>query len=134
MKKKTLKITERGYAGHFCASRSCSFRRNTLLEYGDRRIVVSTVGNYRPHYHGFGTGRKGENEIGVNRFYETMAFEAKKEGVYWEADVTKEVSFKSKWAIDKLELETDKEADEMHEKVVKELSKNLVRGTTPLTE
>jgi hypothetical protein len=122
---KTVKRTERGWAGHFCASRSCLYRRNTLLECGDRRVVVSTVGNYQPQHKFFNPGDKRENEIGINRFYETMVFEAMKDGAYWEADVTKEVPFDSDWTIDELEQETDIKADEMHEKVVEEIIKKL---------
>lgn len=109
-----IKRTERGYAGHFIGSSSCNFRRNTLIECGEKRIVVSTVGNYQPYY-------LCDNRIGLGRTYETMAFEAKFEDPYWEADVTKEFPFESKWAISTLERETDKEADEMHEAVVEEI-------------
>ena len=83
-------------------------------------MVVSTVGNYRPEY------KNGPDTIGYERYYETMAFKARKDGVYWEADIGNEFPFESNWAIDHLEQETDKEADEMHEKVVKEISKKLL--------
>lgn len=114
-KVKGVKITERGFAGHFCASQWCWFRRNTLIEIGDKRIVVSTVGNYNPPH-----GNKGQ-EIGYGRYYETMAFNAIKKGIYWEADVSREITFKSKWSINELEFESDMEADMMHDNVVKEL-------------
>lgn len=125
---KKLKITERGWAGHFIASSSCLYHRNTLIEYGNKRIIVSTVGNYKPKI-SFGEKLdKREQEIGINRFYETMAFEAMKKGVYWEIRVEKEIPFKSNWAISELEEETDLKADKMHEDVVKELSKKIVRS------
>lgn len=121
--KHKLKITERGWAGHFCAASHCSFRRNTLIEFGDRRIVVSTVGNYNPP-----SSRKEireDKQIGWNRYFETMAFEAQYIDPYWEANVSKQLDFESDWAIDKLERESDHEANDMHEKVVKELSKKI---------
>lgn len=119
-----IKITERGWAGHFCGSGSCGYRRNTLVENGRKKIVVSTVGNYQPHGK-INKKDKFENTIGCDRYYETMVFEAKKRGVYWEADVMKEVNFKSNWALDELEEETDLKADKMHEKVVKEIIKKI---------
>lgn len=121
-----LKITERGYAGHFIGSNSCSFRRNTLIEYGNKKVIVSTVGNYQPDIIKELPERI-QHEIGINRTYETMAFLAKKEGPYWEANVSQEFPFKSNWALSELEYETDAKADEMHEKVVKEISNNLIK-------
>lgn len=128
-KENILKITERGYAGHFCASMGCAFRRNTLIEYGNKRIVVSTVGNYRPKNDGLMPEKytKEEQEIGVDRTYETIAFWARYEKPYWEADVSRQVDFNSKWAIGELTFETDFEADKMHDNVVKELSDLLIK-------
>lgn len=121
-----VKRTERGWAGHFIASQHCGFRRNTLLEYEDKKWIISTVGNYRPP---FPTGFQPSisQEIGHNRTYETMAFEAQQKGVYWEIKVDKEIPFQSNWALSKLEEETDLEADAMHEKVVEELSKEITK-------
>lgn len=112
--------TERGWAGHFICADSCFFRRNTLLECGDDRIVVSTVGSYRT---------KGKIEtIGADgRYYETMAFKAYKNGPYWEAHVSEQLNFDSEWAIcaessEELPDDVDNLADQMHEAVVSELS------------
>lgn len=108
-----VKITERGWAGHFIAVNGCAFRRNTLIECGEIRWVVSTVGNYRCQ-------NKVET-IGSGRHYETMVFEAQWEAPYWEADVSKYVHFDSEWALEGVERESDIRANEIHETVVKEL-------------
>ncbi len=118
-------ITERGWAGHFICSNSCLFRRNTLISFGRNKYVVSTVGAYLPE------GKDSIETIGAGgRYYETMAFKAKKESGYWGADVSKEISFNSRWSIcaeSVMELpETvDNLANEMHDQVVKEISKTL---------
>lgn len=114
------KRTERGWAGHFICALSCMFRRNTLLENGDEKIVVSTVGGYRYN-------DKLETIGAGGRYYETMAFKAKKEGPYFEADVSEQLSFDSEWAIcaespEELPDDVDNQADQMHEAVVSELS------------
>jgi hypothetical protein len=117
--------TERGWAGHFCAAHSCLFHRNTLIECGDRRIIVSTVGNYRL--------QEKMETIGHLRYYETMAFEARLEGPYWDANVSESVDFFSPWAIradsvEELPDGVDNLADEMHEAVVAELMKKMKGG------
>jgi hypothetical protein len=75
------KITYRGWPGHFCMGHRCVFHLNTLIEFGEKRVVVSTVGDMRP------TARI--EEIGLDRYFETMAFYAVKEGKYWEANMIK---------------------------------------------
>ena len=116
-----VKITERGWAGHFIDSANCRFRRNTLVEYGEKRIVVSTVGLYVPE-----NASKFE-EIGHGRFFETMAFEARKvnypTGAFYETDVFKEVSFDSPWSYDN--LGQDFEANTGHDVVVNEIAEKL---------
>ncbi len=67
-----IKRTERGWAGHFICGDRCRFRRNTLLEFGDVRIIVSTVGAM------YVDGKL--DSIGVDRYYETMAFHAEHDG------------------------------------------------------
>lgn len=118
--KKTIKVTERGWAGHFVAAGGCRFRRNTLIESGRKKIVVSTVGLYYPSY-----ATKGPEIIGFDRYYETMAFKAQKEGAYWEADVTKQLDFESNWALDYFNDSSDNDANEMHDTVVAEFVEKL---------
>lgn len=113
---------ERGWAGHFCAASNCRFRRNTLLECWGERIVVSTVGDC--HF----DDRSDPHEIGCDRYYETMAFRAKLDGPYWDADVQQEIHFESKWSIDHCKPGADNEANDMHEAVVAELTERLLKG------
>lgn len=116
--------TERGWAGHFIDANRCRFRRNTLLEYGETRIVVSTVGLMDEFL------QEGLfMEIGHNRYFETMAFHAKwVDYRYWDADVTREVSFESPWAI--ADMDAEDRANNMHEAVVTELMRRLEAGDT----
>ena len=117
-----VKVTERGWPGHFICAHRCLFRRNTLIEYKDKKWVISTVGAMR-------TLDGKLDMIGYNRFFETMAFEAIDQDQYLDADVTKEISFDSELGLfaeswDKLIAEhplVDKDANDMHEKVVSEL-------------
>lgn len=115
-----VKRTERGWAGHFCASSMCLFRRNTLLEYKDIRVVVSTVGLMRDIL-----DESKFTMIGGNsRYYETMAFYAHwVADRYWDADVSREFDFESPWCIN--EVDADDRANDMHEQVVKEIKANL---------
>lgn len=121
MIKNDVKITERGWAGHLIFADACKFRRNTLLEYKDKKWVVSTVGAMPASKYSFDKNKNGFETIGLGRYYETMAFEAKKEGIYYEADVEKQLDFENKWYIDDCNFNTDQQANDMHENVVKEL-------------
>ena len=122
---------ERGWAGHFICANRCRFRRNTLLEYNGTEIVVSTVGLMEnpPEL----VRDKPElfpkfEELGYNRYYETMAFYANpKDTRYHDIDVSKQINFDSEWAI--AELDANDKANDMHEMVVKELSTKLIDGT-----
>ena len=118
-----VKVTERGWAGHFILADRCLFRRNTLLEYKGKKWVVSTVGAYR-------NCENKMDSIGYRRWYETMAFEAKERFGFIEADVKKEIFFNSEWGIwgDSWEEvckncndTPDNAANDMHDKVVSEL-------------
>ena len=121
-----VKRTERRWAGHFCSSNRCAYRRNTLLEAGGRKIVVSTIGNYRP------IRTEELTEVGHGRYYETMAFVAKQQDKYMDASDI-QVGFDSKWFIGPKEREEefdnmDNIADAMHEAVVAELSERLAEN------
>ena len=120
---KQLKVTNRGWAGHFICAHRCRFRLNTLIEYGDIRIVVSTVGGME---HPLKEGKF--DTIGLNRHYETMAFRAKFDGTFWDADVQRQVYFDSEWAYPNLEDELA--ANDGHYKVVDEISEGLLAGDT----
>lgn len=115
----SVTITDRGWPGHFICGHRCTFRRNTLIECGERRVVVSTVGNMLTR------DESGREEIGHNRHYETMAFEAKREGSYWEADVCQQLDFDSDWCIEGVTEDSDLRAGEMHEAVVAEFVAKL---------
>jgi hypothetical protein len=116
---KRVTRTERGWAGHFICSHDCLFRRNTLLECDDIKIVVSTVGGMRH--------RETIETIGYERYYETMAFHADPSDTrYHDIAVSHQVEFESPWAID--HTDADDEANDMHEVVVSELEGKLCRG------
>jgi len=119
-----LKRTERGWLGHFICGDRCRFRRNTLIEFGRQKIVISTVGNL------FIDGKL--EMIGADRYAETMAFKAKKEGIYWEADVRKPVDFDSRW--ESSITDDDNKLNDMHEAVVTELLLKIMRGSLPKGE
>ena len=117
-----VKRTERGWGAHYICAEDCRFRRNTLLECEDTRVVVSTVGNYTP-----GDGCKTET-IGSDRYYETMVFHAEFEDPYWDADVSRQITCPGKWKIATLRREADHEANLMHEDAVEAITQQLLRG------
>lgn len=116
-----MKITERGWAGHFICADRCRFRRNTLIAHDAKSIVVSTVGNFHDEV--------GMREIGYKRWYETMVFRATEENGYMDADVGQELGVDSESAINgSLRASMDQEANDMHEAVVLEFVNKLGRG------
>lgn len=123
---KEVKRTERGWAGHFCCSDSCKFRRNTLLECGEIKVVVSTVGNYFDSRGNF-------DHVGIGRDYETYAYYVDPAtGPYKDIDVERQIYFESTGAylIKKGDKFPDLKANEMHETVVQELTEKLQKGVT----
>jgi len=121
-----IKITERGWGGHFIGASQCRFRRNTLIEFKDIKIVVSSVGLFYP----MPDDRKA-HIIGHNRYFETMAFLAKSDDTrYHDADVSKSIYFDSDWATS--EVDADDIHNIKHDTIVKEISGKLVAGTITL--
>lgn len=129
-----VKRTERGWAGHYICADRCRFRRNTLLEYQDKKWIVSTVGNFVP------STRK-TDMIGANRWYETMVFEAEMKNGYIDADVTKQIYPENDWGIwgesweqvITLHPYPDNDANDMHELIVNEMAARIVERRGRMT-
>src|SRR3712207_2143515 len=115
-----VKRTERGWAGHFICAYRCAFRRNTLLEYKDQKIVVSTVGRMYDD--------KGKlDTVGHNRYYETMAFMSdSKDTKYYDIDVEKEIQLDCEWCLGDVNA-NDNKANDMHENAVRWISEQMVK-------
>ena len=121
-----VKRTERGWAGHFILSYRCLFTRNTLLEYKNVAIVVSTVGRLQK-YGNRNFNNKDFETLGIDRYYETMVFHTdKNDKEFQDIDVSKQIYFDSDGAIN-IEY-ADNEANEMHETVVVEMIKKIKKG------
>ena len=124
MTKMTPKVTFRGWAGHFICADTCDFKLNTLIEYEDVKIVVSTVGlllNPLP------LGDCKYTTVGHNRYFETMAWHAELlENKFWDMDVSRPVDFESSWRYEKLDSEL--EATAGHYKVIEEICEKLKKG------
>lgn len=117
---KKVKRTERGWAGHFICADRCLFRRNTLLEYENIKIVVSTVGRLFAE-------RQGRMEIvtvGSERYYETMAFYSDpNDTVYHDIDVERYIELGCDWQLNEID---DNKANNMHEMAVEWVSAQIV--------
>ena len=132
--KRKIKTTERGWAGHFICSHDCRFRRNTLVECGEKRVVVSTVGDM--HYNASCAKIMGKSvndpiEIGHKRHYETMAFKATLQGQYWDADFGAEEYGVAEFGFmvtDKNHDIADDLANAMHENNVGYIAQQLREG------
>lgn len=121
----TVKRTERGWPGHYVCASHCLFRRNTLLQKDDINIMVSSIGNMS-----IGPNSIGLECIGANRIYETMVFVATKQGPYWDADVTRQISLGLNWGIspDNIPDDVDNRANEIHEAHVDEIIRLMENG------
>ena len=117
-----VKITYRGWAGHFICAYRCQFQLNTLLEYKDTKVVVSTVGRMLKNPQRL---EDGFETIGHNRHFETMAFYAFKDSDgFIDAEPGNEYPFSSEWAYE--DPEDEMKATKGHWKVVEEIKNNLL--------
>ena len=109
--------TERGWAGHLVGANRCKFKRNTLLENGDVRIVVSSVGHmYEP---------SGFVQIGLDWHYETMVFHAEWRPPYWDTNTKRRISTRNPWTLNESDFGSDQKANIMHEAIVAEITEAL---------
>lgn len=117
-----VKRTEQGWIAYYILADRCLFRRNTLLECGDVRVVIGTVGLLRDR-----ADTKFET-VGHDRHFETKAFHAyRKDGRWWEADTCHEIrDIDAPQTI--VELDADDRANLMHEAVVDEMILKLADG------
>jgi hypothetical protein len=125
--KPRVKRTERGWAGHYICALRCRFRRNTLIECGDVKVVVSTVGLQEKMP--FDDLEDKFERVGPGRYFETMAFYTRDGDTrYNDADITRRFNFDSPWRID--EIDADDRANDMHEAVVEEIMGKLQNDET----
>jgi len=115
-----VKITYRGWPGHFICGDRCVFHLNSLLECGDLKIVVSTVGMLKTENGNYDT-------IGCDRYYETMAFVAKRENEFYDANVNKQLEIESRCCWGKLKDEW--KANKGHWKVIEEIKNKMLNGS-----
>jgi hypothetical protein len=123
-KAQKVKVTYLGWPGHYCASRYCVFHLNTLIEYGEKRFVVSTVGNQWE--------QKGDMfrtiPIGCSHYYETMAFPAVLRDRYWEAETSSSIKLSGVATTNAHDYHSDIKAQAMHEAIVQEIIGRLLQG------
>ena len=117
-----IKRTERGWCGYVRGHQYCLFRRNTLIEYDNKKIVVATLGNYINPFEYRNT------PIHDDVWYQTIAGYAVENNGYWEIDGNKQILIKSEHILQGTEEEMfdnypliDQTANDMHEKVIEEM-------------
>jgi hypothetical protein len=105
------------------------FRRNTLLEYGDVRIVVSTIGRFVAPDEMAGILKDKHIILGPDRYYETLAWHAKKYDYGWDSNIGRgQLRFAGPWAIPHVDETSDADANQMHEMAVEEITARLEEG------
>lgn len=130
-----IEVVERGWAGHFCLSDRCLFRRNTLISKGKDRLIVSTVGNCIERALSTNMIALTGATIPKNEaVYETKCFIAENRHGYIDSNVTQEIYLEDtkvyiyRWEEQKAPLNIDNLANNMHENFVTKIV-NLLKTT-----
>jgi hypothetical protein len=110
--KQKIKETWRGWQGHLCVH--CRFHLNTLIEYKDKKIVVSTVGNWLDDM------IKKYGTIGIGRKFETYVFNADLSNEWLDADVTEQLAFSGAY-------NTEKQAQKGHYKILNQVKEYIIK-------
>lgn len=113
---------ERGWPGHHILATRALFRRNTLLECKETKVVVSTIGLIRSRQVSSGF----ETLDNAGSFFETKVFHCRKDDSrYRDADFNREIKFQaygvpSHEPLDFTvkEVDADDKANQMHDSVV----------------
>lgn len=125
-----IQVKERGWPAHFVLADKCTFTRNTLLQHGQNRVVISSVGCLLSSY-------KSDAEIemiGSGRYYEVKAFVAIWEDNVWAADVQKQIDLECNQVITEMTDDSHIKADLMHDEAVAEVMMNLLNNPDYLAE
>lgn len=111
-------VSHRGWPGHFIQNSRCRFHCNTLIEFGETRVVVSTVGHMIEDDRVVPIGSGG-------RTYETMVFHAEldEEGVWEAGDRQVEIRGQHEWT-----GFNDLGPQRGHDAIVKEIVDRLEAG------
>lgn len=131
-----ITVTERGWAGHFICGSRCMYHRNTLISYNEKKIVVSTIGKYKPDvscldicFHLInGFESLGGGQVEGNRYYETEIGFAEFNSGYWEyspdKDIYNDLLIEYQEKVSRLDpsfIDSDGFADEYHDKCVQKV-------------
>lgn len=107
------------------------FRLNTLLECGEVRIIISTVGRL-PRPKGLEKYYKAQwLPIGADRYYETAVWHAMRVNNHWDCDIKRGQIGRGLFGeLDRVDEKTDSEAQAIHETAVRKIIELLAKGET----
>lgn len=128
-----VKVTYRGWPGHYILGDRCVFHLNTLLEAGQARVVVSSVGNLRSQGH-LSHASEPIGSLVNPHYFETKAFWAQEKDGYWEAATSNEIKLLlPETVVRNLDPGCDEQAQRIHEAAVQVVTEQLQQlgGTLP---